>query len=124
MTPKKVFISFDFDQDKGLKDLLIGQSRNKECPFTVSDGSLKEPEPQKDWEKKAKRRIENADLVIVMLGPTTHKAPGVLTEVEIARELHKKTVQFIGYKDGKYKRVRGAGVLYRWTWDNLKKVLR
>jgi len=68
-------------------------------------------------------RIENADLVIVMLGPGTRKAPGVLKEVGIARELHKKTVQFIGYKDGRYKRVPGAGVLYRWTWENLKKIL-
>jgi hypothetical protein len=123
MVKKKVYISFDFDKDKGLKDLLIGQSMNKECPFTVVDGSLKEVAPEKNWEKKAKRRIGDADLMIVMLGPGTHRAPGVLKEIGIARELHIKTVQMIGYKDGKYTRAPGAGILYKWTWDNLKKIL-
>jgi hypothetical protein len=123
MTRKKVFISFDFDRDKVLKDLLIGQSRNKECPFTVTDNSLIEAAPEKDWEKKAKARIDKADLVIVMLGEKTDKAPGVLKEVKIARELGKRTIQLIGHKDGKYARVPKAGILYRWTWDNLKKLL-
>jgi hypothetical protein len=122
-TRKKVFISFDFDQDRVLKDLLVGQSKNKECPFTVIDNSLREEAPEKDWEKKAKVRIGKADLVIVMVGERTNKAPGVLKEVRIARQLGKKTIQLIGHKEGRHARVPDAGILYRWTWDNLKKVL-
>ena len=123
MARKKVFISFDFDQDKVLKDLLIGQSMNKECPFTVIDNSLLEAAPEKNWAKKAKARIAKADIMIVMVGEKTNKAPGVLKEVRIARELGKKTIQLIGHKDGKHARVPQAGILYRWTWDNLKKIL-
>jgi hypothetical protein len=123
MSKKKVFISFDFDQDKALKDLLIGQSHNAECPFEVIDSSLKEAAPEEGWEEKARQKILNADQVIVLVGAQTYRAPGVLKEVSLARKHHKKIVQIIGHKDGHYKRVPLAGILYRWTWDNLKKIL-
>ena len=45
MTRKKVFISFEYETDRALKDLLIGQSRNEGSPFEVIDGSLKEVLP-------------------------------------------------------------------------------
>ena len=124
MAKKRVFISFEHDTDKALKDLLIGQSRNEESPFDVIDVSLKEPAPEDAWEEKAEARIRAVDLMIVLLGPTTHRASGVAKEVDIARKLKKKVVQIIGYKGGKYKRVPGAGTLYCWTWDNLKRILR
>jgi len=123
MSKKKVFISFDFDQDKVLKDLLIAQSRNPNCPFDVIDSSLKEAAPEKNWEEKAAKKILQADLVIVLVGAQTHRAPGVLKEIGLARKHHKKIVQIIGHKDGQYKRVPRAGILYRWTWGNLKKIL-
>lgn len=123
MTKKRVFISFQHDTDKSLKDLLIGQSHNEDSPFEVIDGSLKEAAPENDWEEKAEERIKKADVVLVMLGVTTHRATGVAKEVAIARRLNKKIVQIIGHKDGKCKRVLGAGRLYCWTWDNLKKIL-
>lgn len=122
-TKKKVFVSFDFDNDRILKEFLIGQSKNADSPFEVTDVSLKEAAPEKDWEEKAKTRIGSADVVIVMVGPKTHKAPGVLKEVKFANALKKKVIQLIGYKDGNYTRVEGAGVLYAWNWENLKKLL-
>jgi predicted GTPase len=120
---KKVFISFDFDEDKALKDLLIGQAQNPVCPFEVIDSSLIEPAPEKNWEEKAERNIGKADLVIVLIGAHTHQAHGVLEEIKIARKQKKKIVQLIGHKDGKHKRVPNAGILYSWTWKNLEKLL-
>ena len=122
-TKKKVFISFDFDNDKVIKDFLIGQSKHEDSPFEVTDVSLKEAAPEKDWVDKAKAKIGLADLVIVMVGPKTHKASGVLKEVKIANDLKKKIIQIIGYKDGNYTRVEGGGTLYNWNWENLKKLL-
>ena len=124
MTKKRVFLSFEHDRDRALKDLLIGQSRNEGSPFEVLDGSLKEAAPENDWEEKAGDKIKRADVVIVLLGPSTHQASGVSKEIAIARSLKKKIVQIIGYKGGKYKRIPGAGRLYCWTWDNLEKILR
>jgi hypothetical protein len=123
MTRKRVFISFEHDKDKALKDLLIGQSRNEDSPFEVIDDSLKEAAPENNWEDKAESRIKMAEVVIVLLGPTTHQATGVAKEIAIARRQKKKIVQIIGYKGGKYKRVPDAGKLYCWTWDNLRKIL-
>ncbi|HTI08440.1 MAG TPA: TIR domain-containing protein [Puia sp.] len=123
MATKKVYICFEYDKDRMLKDLLIGQSRNPESPFEVIDRSLVEASEEDGWEEKAKDKIKTADRVIVLLGASTYRAPGVLKEVAIARDLGKKVIQLIGYKDHKYKRVPGAGTLYRWTWENLKKIL-
>jgi hypothetical protein len=58
-----------------------------------------------------------------MVGEKTHKAPGVLAEVAMAREENKKIVQIIGYKDGNYTPVPNAGTLYSWNWQNLKNLL-
>jgi len=106
-----------------LKDLLIGQSKNPGSPFEIWDHSLKEAAKETTWEARARHKIGEADEVIVLVGHATHRAPGVRKEVQIARELNKKVVQLIGHPTGKCKRVPGAGVLYRWTWDNLKKIL-
>lgn len=121
---KKVFISFDFDNDKILKEFLIGQSKLSDSPFEVYDWSLKEAAPEKNWEAKAKAKIAQVDIVMVMTGPKTYKASGVLKEVKIARSLDKPIIQIIGYKDGEYTAVPHAGRLYRWSWENLKKILK
>ena len=123
MAKKRVFISFDFDNDKALKDFLLGQSRLPDSPFEVSDWSMKEAAPERNWEHEARAKIKRSDVVIVMVGPKTHKAPGVLKEVKIAREESIPIVQIIGYRDGDYIAVPDAGRLYRWDWENLKKLL-
>jgi len=123
MAKKRVFVSYDFDNDKRLKDFIIGQSILNDSPFDVIDCSLKEAAPQVTWEQKARRAISGSDQVIVMVGAYTHRAAGVLKEVRMARITNTPIVQIIGYKDGNYTAVPNAGTLYRWNWDNLKKIL-
>ncbi len=121
---KKVFVSFDFDNDKALKDFIIGQTKHEDSPFEVIDHSLKEAAPQKDWLDKATTAIKRADVLIVMLGPKTKNAPGVLKEVKVANEVGKPKFQIIGYKDGSVDwAVPDGGRTYSWNWDNLKKLL-
>ncbi len=123
MAKKRVFVSFDFDNDKTLKDFVIGQARLADSPFEVIDTSLKEAQPMKTWEDKAREAIKRSDIVLVMVGPNTYRAPGVLKEVKMARAENIPIVQVIGYKDGNYTQVPDAGRLYAWNWDNLKKLL-
>lgn len=124
MAKKKVFISFDFDNDKALKDLIIGQAKNDDSPFEVSDHSLKEAAPEKEWLDKATKAIKRADVFIIMLGPKTKKATGVIKEVKVANDENKTRFQIIGYKNGSEDlRVPNGGRVYSWTWDNLKKLL-
>lgn len=120
----KVYVSFDYDNDKTLKDFIIGQAKLADSPFEVSDHSLKEEAPEKQWEEKARAAITRSDKFIVMLGSKTIDAPGVLKEVAIAMELDKPRFQIIGYQNGSADwALPGGGRTYRWDWDNLKKLL-
>lgn len=123
MAKKRVFISFDYDNDKALKDFIIGQSKHSDSPFEVIDHSLKEAAPEASWETKADSAIGRAEIVLVMVGPKSHRAPGVLKEVAMARLRGKPIVQVIGYKNGDYTPVPNAGRLYKWNWENLKQLL-
>ena len=124
MAKARVFVSFDFDHDKALKDFIIGQARLPDSPFEVADHSLKEAQPERDWQAKAHAAISRSAFFIVMLGPNTCRARGVLKEVRMAQEFEKKRFQIIGYRDGSDTwAVPGAGRTYRWNWDNLKKLL-
>ena len=116
---KKVFVSFDFDNDRQLKHLLIGQSKHPSASFSVADWSLKEAAPEHNWQSKARNAIQRSDLVVVLVGRHTHRAPGVLAEVEMARLAKKQVVQLIGRSKGDYKRVPNAGRTYAWTKPNL-----
>jgi len=124
MAKKKVFISFDYDNDKTLKDFIIGQAKNSDSPFEVSDHSLKEAKPEKDWLEHAKRAIGRSDVFIIMLGPKTKNASGVLKELNAAIEKNKPKFQIIGYRDGTSDwAVPSGGRTYSWNWGNLKKLL-
>jgi hypothetical protein len=64
------------------------------------------------------------DKFVVMLGPKTVDAPGVLKEVAFAMELDKPRFQIIGYSTGSEDwAVPGGGRTYKWDWENLKKLL-
>lgn len=125
MAKKRVFISFDFDNDKTLKEFMVGQSKLEDAPFDVVDNSLKEAAPEKDWLDKARTAISRSEVFIIMLGSKTRNASGVLKELKIANELKKPKFQIIGYKDGSEKwAVPDGGRTYSWNWENLKTLLK
>jgi hypothetical protein len=120
---KRVFVSFDFDNDRALKTFLIGQSKLPDSPFEIVDHSLIEAAPERMWERKARAAIRRSDLVLVIVGRNTYRARGVLKEVAMARACGIPRVQMIGYREGTYTPVPGAGRLYAWNWENLKRLL-
>jgi len=125
MAKKRVFVSFDFDNDRTLKEFIIGQSKLEDSPFEVIDNSLKEAAPERDWLAKARTAIARSDVFIIMLGPKTRYASGVLKELQVANELQKEKFQVIGYRDGSSDwAVPGGGRTYSWSWDNLKSLLK
>lgn len=124
MAKTRLFVSFDFDNDRTLRDFIIGQARNADSPFEVTDVSLKEGAPERDWEAKARGAISGADKFVIMLGPQTARASGVLKELKMATELGKPRYQIIGYKDGSSGwAVTGGGQVYQWNWENLRSIL-
>ena len=123
MSKKRAFISFDFDHDKKLRDFMAAQAKNPNSPFEMADWSMKEAAPQRNWEDEAEARIKRSEIVIVMVGRYTHRAAGVLKEVGMARRNGIPIVQIIGYRDTSPTAVPNAGRLYKWDWENLKKIL-
>lgn len=121
---KRVFVSFDFDHDRPLKEFIVGQARRPDSPFDIFDHSLKEAAPERDWINKARTAIRRSEIVLVIAGTQTYRAAGVLREVAIAREEGIPVAQIIGYQDRNCPSVPNAGRVYAWTWDNLKNLLR
>lgn len=52
MTKKRAFISFDFEHDEDLRNLLVGQSKNPDSPFEIRDCSIKKPLTG-DWKARS-----------------------------------------------------------------------
>jgi len=122
MATKRVFISFDYDHDEDLRNLLAGQARNPDTPFEFSNWSVKEPMTG-DWKDKVRSRIRNTDLTIVICGTQTHTASGVGVELSITREERKPYFLIWGRPQQNCTKPTAAlptDKIYQWTWDNVK----
>lgn len=124
-TKKRVFISFDYDHDAGAKTMLAGQAKLEDSPFDFTDASVKEP-LSGDWKDKVRRRMDNIDLVIVLCGEYTHTATGVAAELTIVQEKEKPYFLLAAYPDKtctKPSSAKSNDKIYKWTWDNLKRLI-
>ena len=122
LTKVRVFVSFDFRADNDLRGSFMEQAGRQDSPFSISDVSLHEGYRSSEWVSKAQRAIEECDVFVVLLGNNTHQAPGVLTEVKIARGLKKRRFQ-LRPKDRNPKPVNGGGPTVKWDWPNLQRAL-
>jgi len=120
---KSAFISFDYDHDLDLKNLLVGQSRNSDSPFDIKDMSIKEA-ISSNWKAYARKRIKACDVVIVICGQHTNTATGVSAEIQIAREESVPYFLLKGRSGVVYRpTVAPYDKVYDWTWDNLKNLI-
>ena len=94
MALPRVFVSFDLDHDNDCKQRFIdqvGEAADGEqaadggSQYLIRDWSIREV--AKDWEDKARKRLANVDLLVVICGEYTDTAPGVNTEITLAREI-------------------------------------
>ena len=122
---KRVFISFDFDNDEDLRDALVGQAINPDSPFEIANYSVKEP-MEGDWKEKVRKRIRMADLTIFICGENTDVAKGVAAEMTITCEEQKPYFLLWGRPDGNCKKPAMAlktDEIYKWTWKDLKTLI-
>ena len=99
---KAVFVSFDFDNDRVLKDFIVGQSRLDDSPFEVIDHSLKEAAPESDilYVNLAKIFAQGGDREKHRRAPHTRVFRGLLLRRchaadLVSESLHKATANFI-----------------------------
>ena len=124
-TKKRVFISFDYDNDEDTKIMLAGQAKLDDSPFDFTDASVKD-HLTGDWKDKVRRRMDNIDIVIVLCGEKTHTASGVAAELTIAQEKSKPYFHLAAYSDKNCTKPSSAkpeDKVYKWTWDNLKALI-
>jgi hypothetical protein len=125
MAMKRVFISFDYDHDEDLRNLLVGQAKHPDTPFEIKDRSLKEPLTG-DWKEKFRQRLKNIDVVAVICGEQCHNAAGVSAELRITREEGKPYFLLKGRSEktcNKPSSALSTDKMYNWTWDNLKALI-
>lgn len=121
----RVFISFDYDHDIDLKNLLVGQARHPDSPFEITDMSIKEA-ISKNWKENARRRIKSCDVVAVICGEYTNSASGVSAELKIAQDEGIPYFLLWGRTNEvciKPVSAKSTDKMYRWTWDNLKSLI-
>ncbi len=122
MAKRKVYICFDYDNDKDIKEALVAQAKLDDSPFDINDMSIKEAIDQK-WKEKARERIKKCDQVIVLCGEKTESASGVAAEVSITQEEGIPYFLLCGRKDGNVQKPKNAKTtdkIYQWTWNNIK----
>lgn len=126
MAKVKLFISFDYDHDEELRNLLVGQAKHPDSPFDIKDRSIKEPLTG-DWKTKFRARLKNVDQMAVICGEYTHLASGVSAEVRIAQEEGTPYFLIWGRPEESCRKptsARETDKIYKWSWDNLKNLIR
>ena len=117
----RIFVSFEFDKDIKLKKDFYGQAK-RETTHRVRNFSLNEAYPDAEWVEKARSKIEECDVVIVLVGPDTHNAPGVETEVKLARGMGKPVFQVVR-RDWSYQGVPYLKQPIPWRWKLINEKL-
>lgn len=125
MKKVKAFISFDYDHDFELKNALVAQSKLDDSPFEIIDVSIKQA-IDTNWKKYAREKIKESDVVIFICGKYTNTAKGVTAEMSIALEENANYFLLCGRNNENVKKPNNAkneDKIYKWTWDNLKKLI-
>lgn len=92
---KKIFISYDYTNDKHYKNLLLAWDANKLFDFSISDHSADVSINSTDAtaiKRTISRYINEATYFLVIVGEKTHKSAWVKWEIEKAVELGKRIV--------------------------------
>ena len=121
MSSLRIFVSFEFDKDNDLKNQFFTQAKDL-SPHRVVSSSLNEAYPTEEWIDKARSAIRGCDVVIVLMGQDTHNAPGVETEIDIARQLRKPIFQIVPQRRT-YTGVHGLDQPIQWKWKRINKKL-
>lgn len=121
MPTLRIFVSFEFDKDNNLKNAFFKQAK-EHTQHRIKNESLRESYPDEGWQQKARKAIEKCDVVVVLIGEDTHNAPGIKTELQIARRLKKPIFQ-VRPQERTYTGVQSLGEPIPWKWKRINEEL-
>lgn len=127
MPHPRVFISFDFDNNKTDRDFLVGQAYNSKSPFDMQDWSSKEALPQREWEALINAKINKCNMVIVLVGKKTHTAIGVIKEIAFAKANNIPIFGiYVGGADSSCSIPQGLQLnrIIKWNWESILSAMK
>ena len=92
---RKIFISYDYDNDRHYKNLLEAWDENKRFNFNFRDSSTDISINSEDTgviKRTISSEIRKSDIFLCLIGGKTHKSQWVKWEISKALELGKKIV--------------------------------
>jgi hypothetical protein len=92
---KKIFVSYDFDNDRNYKNTLLMWDANTLFDFTFEDTSCDcsvNSLAAAPIKRVISEKIANSDVVLVIVGAQTHRSEWVAWEIQKAVELRRKIV--------------------------------
>ena len=95
MTKKKIFIGYDYDNDKNYKNILLAWDENKVFDFNFTDKSADVSINSHDVDviKRAiSAKINQSDIFLCLIGEHTRKSEWIKWEIRKAIELEKKII--------------------------------
>lgn len=125
----KIFVTYDYDNDRHYKNLLVAWAKNSSFDISFHDKSVDVSVQSDDIgaiRRVVSQRIRESSAVLCIVGEETWKSDWVRWEVEKARELDKP---LIAIKTGKFnKKPRSlAGGNASWAlafrFDSIKKAI-
>lgn len=119
----RVFISFAAE-DSNYRDLLVGQAKNGDTPFTFVDMSVKTPWDGA-WKTNCRTKIRGCDGMIAIVTTGSINADGQRWEIACANE---ENVPVIGlharqFLHGTIPPELGGKKVIDWTWNGIKAFL-
>lgn len=95
MATKRIFISYDYDNDRHYKNLLVAWDKNKEFDFNFYDGSVTVAVDSTDADyikARIKPKIEASSHLLCLVGKYAHKSKWIDWEIRTAISLKKKLI--------------------------------
>ena len=119
---RRVYFAFDYDKDASRRKDFLAQAKDN-CDFRIEDLSLPKAIHDFSWQREALARIHTADVVIVLLGPDTHTAPGVRDEISLAGQADRPVIQ-IRPRGRHYASIGKDTSICIYSWKQINRVLR
>lgn len=126
---KKVFISYDYDNDKHYKNLLLAWDKNSEFDFSLYDQSVDVSVDSTDAaviRRVISNKISNSTYFLCLVGKKTHSSGWIKWEINKAIELKKRLVAVkIESTNTSPNEIIGVGATWAlsFTFDSIKKAL-
>jgi hypothetical protein len=118
-----VFLSFDVERDRKLRDYFLTQGRHNDATWYVRHWSGPYDETDPMWVSTTTGHVQHAEAVVVMMSPSTFRAKGVLKEISIAKELGRPVFQIVPESSGRPHLIPGIGPVIWWEWQAVKRAI-